>query len=177
MRRLLLILFALAFSSAALAQSSPNWSFGKVPTAAEWNAAFAGKQDFVGAIINIGTTSVSTTVDFNVGSTDTPLNVVFSPGHTRYMVTSASVSGASASLTSSTVGIFTAPGGTGVTIAANQAVTVSTSNESTANNMFQPALTNQNITSFTAPTLYVRVGTPQGSAANASVTVTYRLLP
>lgn len=31
-----------------LAQSSPNWSYGYVPTAAQWNAAFAAKQDVLG---------------------------------------------------------------------------------------------------------------------------------
>lgn len=30
----------------ALAQSSPNWATGTVPTAAQWNAAFAAKQDY-----------------------------------------------------------------------------------------------------------------------------------
>lgn len=33
----------------ALAQSSPGWTFGYVPTVAQWNAAFAGKQDYLGA--------------------------------------------------------------------------------------------------------------------------------
>ncbi len=34
---------------AALAQTSPNWSFGYVPTTAEWNAVLAGKTDFTGS--------------------------------------------------------------------------------------------------------------------------------
>lgn len=35
--------------AAALAQTSPGWPYGYVPTAAEWNAAFAGKTDFTGS--------------------------------------------------------------------------------------------------------------------------------
>lgn len=32
----------------ALAQTSPNWTYGYVPTPAQWNATFAGKQDTLG---------------------------------------------------------------------------------------------------------------------------------
>src|SRR5207253_2790975 len=32
-----------------LAQSSPGWTYGYVPTPAQWNAAFAGKQDYAGS--------------------------------------------------------------------------------------------------------------------------------
>lgn len=38
-----------AFASPALAQSSPGWTYGYVPTPAQWNAAFASKQDYVGS--------------------------------------------------------------------------------------------------------------------------------
>ena len=44
-------IFALALSScAALAQSSPNLTYGQVPTAAQWNSYFAAKQDVLGYI-------------------------------------------------------------------------------------------------------------------------------
>lgn len=39
-----MLLWAFA-ASAAIAQSSPNFSYGQVPTAGQWNAAFASKQD------------------------------------------------------------------------------------------------------------------------------------
>lgn len=35
-------------STQAIAQTSPGWSYGQVPTAAQWNAAFATKQDVLG---------------------------------------------------------------------------------------------------------------------------------
>jgi len=41
---------AIAAACPAFAQSSPNWSRGKVPTAGEWNAAFAAKQDTLGYV-------------------------------------------------------------------------------------------------------------------------------
>jgi hypothetical protein len=46
MKRSIIAFLALAFGGcSAFAQSSPGWSYGYVPTAAEWNAAFASKQD------------------------------------------------------------------------------------------------------------------------------------
>lgn len=49
-RSALLGLVALALSSLpALAQSSPGWTYGYVPTPAQWNAAFASKQNYLGA--------------------------------------------------------------------------------------------------------------------------------
>lgn len=42
-----LVWLAGAFS--AFAQTSPNFTFGQVPTVAQWNALFANKQDFLGA--------------------------------------------------------------------------------------------------------------------------------
>jgi hypothetical protein len=42
-------LLAAALPCAALAQTSPGWGYKFVPTPAQWNAAFAGKQDYLGA--------------------------------------------------------------------------------------------------------------------------------
>jgi hypothetical protein len=51
MRHLKAALFALlAFlPGAALAQSNPGWTYGQVPTTAQWNAEWASKQDYLGA--------------------------------------------------------------------------------------------------------------------------------
>jgi hypothetical protein len=40
---------ATLFAAPAFAQTSPNFTFGFVPTTAQWNALFANKQDFLGA--------------------------------------------------------------------------------------------------------------------------------
>jgi hypothetical protein len=51
MLRILAASAALALAPvAALAQSSPNWTFGQVPTTAQWNAIFASKQDVLGYV-------------------------------------------------------------------------------------------------------------------------------
>lgn len=50
MKWLAAIVFAAAMPCAAMAQSSPNWPYKKVPTAAEWNNAFAVKQDVLGYV-------------------------------------------------------------------------------------------------------------------------------
>jgi hypothetical protein len=49
MRRLAVVVaLLLATCAAARAQSNPAWTFHFVPSAAQWNAAFAGKQDVLG---------------------------------------------------------------------------------------------------------------------------------
>jgi hypothetical protein len=57
---LVLLILATGESSPARAQSSPGWSFGYTPTAGEWNAAFAAKQDYSGATgsISVGATQI-----------------------------------------------------------------------------------------------------------------------
>lgn len=50
MRKLLILFcFLPLLISQAKAQSSPGWSYGTVPTAGQWNAAFAAKADYAGA--------------------------------------------------------------------------------------------------------------------------------
>jgi hypothetical protein len=42
-------LFWVASAFPVLAQTAPNWTYGYVPTTAQWNAIFASKQDYLGA--------------------------------------------------------------------------------------------------------------------------------
>jgi hypothetical protein len=35
-------------AAAAYGQTSPNFSYGQVPTPAQWNSTFSGKQDILG---------------------------------------------------------------------------------------------------------------------------------
>lgn len=115
-------------------------------------------------------------VDFNVANNDWQFPIVFPAGTTRYRVLFAQIYEASASLTTATVGLFSGAGGTGVAIiAGGTAVTVSTGADATNNN-FQSILGN-GTTSFTVPTLYFRVGTPEGSAATALVVLNIIFLP
>lgn len=58
--RILPISFAFSLlSSVALAQSSPGWTAGQVPTAAQWNAQWAGKADSAAPVI-AGPASIGT---------------------------------------------------------------------------------------------------------------------
>jgi hypothetical protein len=100
---------------------------------------------------------------------DTPIVITMPPGITRYRVAAVALSNASASITSSQVGVFTAVSGGGVTIAALQAPTVTASASDTANNSQNLTLADGTTTAFNDVTLYVRIGTAQGSAATCDV--------
>lgn len=50
MRKIIAAAIVCLLPSAALAGSSPNWVSGYVPTAAQWNAEFASKQDDLGYV-------------------------------------------------------------------------------------------------------------------------------
>jgi parallel beta-helix repeat protein len=116
-----------------------------------------------------------TGVNFNSGNTDNAITIALPSGYTRYAPNLVLITHASGTLTTSTFGVFTGAGGTGTTIVASTANTVSTSAENTTNN-------GQSVSigfggSFNIATLYFRVLTPQGSAATADVTLVVRALP
>ncbi len=114
-------------------------------------------------------------VNFNSANTDFSLDMALPPGFTRYRVNGVIISGASASITTATYGLFTAAAGAGTAIvAAGTAITVSTASETTANNMMVTSPGAANTTSYNVATLYFRVGTAQGSAATATVTLLWQ---
>ena len=51
MKRILAALVIAAFGccGSAMAQTGPNWSYGFVPTPAQWQAQWQSKQDYLGA--------------------------------------------------------------------------------------------------------------------------------
>jgi hypothetical protein len=116
-----------------------------------------------------------TGVNFNSANSDNSVTITLPSGYTRYQVSVATVSHASASLTTSTWGVFSAAAGGGVAIIGNAACTVSATADATANN-FQSS-PGSATTSFTTSTLFFRIGTAQGSAATADVTIVVRVLP
>lgn len=69
--------FAVVCATQAVAQTSPNWSYGQVPTAAQWNAAFASKQDVLGyrAINQIGDTMLGPLVFMSSSAARAPIRV------------------------------------------------------------------------------------------------------
>lgn len=124
-----------------------------------------------------------TGVNFNSATTDTAVPIVLPLGMTRFQINTVNISNASHSLTGATAGLFSTTGGGGVAIAADQSLTVSATTDATANNSQSMTLTNNTITSFVlsglahTPNFYFRVGTAEGSAATADVTLAIRPLP
>lgn len=109
-------------------------------------------------------------VNFNVGATDTAIAI--SPLQSgRYIVNSIRLNNASASISTATVGVFTGLGGTGQTVAANQAITVTATATDANNNTMALTLTNAATEAYNDTALQIRVGTPQGSAATADLCV------
>jgi hypothetical protein len=120
----------------------------------------------------IGFTRIKLTgVNFNSANTDNAIAVPLPPGIARYQVQSVRLNNASASISTATVGVFTGTGGTGQTIAANQAITVTATAADTNNNSQNLTITNAGSEAYNDATLQVRIGTAQGSAATADVII------
>lgn len=125
-----------------------------------------------------GVRLVLTGVNFNSATTDNPVAVYLPGGSTteRYTVAGVYINNASASISTATISVRGGPGATGATIAADQAITVTATAVATVNNAMALTLTNANTEAYVYPTLYIRVGTAQGSAATADVIITLNLL-
>lgn len=136
--------------------------------------------------MNLGTLLfiTSTGINFNSGNTDTILTLPSPPsGYTRYSIRNMFIDGASASLNPATVGLFTAAAGGGtVLIASGTAVTVTSTADSTANNMQVLSPVNVNTASnlysaLTSGQLYFRVQTASTVPATASISMQIQWLP
>lgn len=116
---------------------------------------------------------VLSAVNFNLANTDNIITVTLPTGFSRYVVESVRISGASASISTATAGLFTASGGGGVAIVTGAtAITVTSAADATNNNTMSFAINNSNTESYTAGTLFFRTAAAQGSAATANVTLT-----
>jgi hypothetical protein len=129
-------------------------------------------------------TKLSAAINFNSGNTDTTITLPAPPtGYTRYSIRSVYIDGASASLNPSTVGLFTAAAGGGVAlVASGTAVTVTSTADSTNNNMqiLSPVNVNSMSNLYSALTtgnLFFRVQTASTVPATATVLVQYQWLP
>lgn len=111
-------------------------------------------------------------VNFNSANTDTAATVVLPSGFARYAVASVKIVNASATLTTATVGMFSAAaaGGTPI-VASGSAVTVSSAAANTNNNMQTLTPANAATQSFNFASLFFRVQTAEGSAATADVII------
>ncbi|MDE2021300.1 MAG: hypothetical protein KGJ13_13275 [Patescibacteria group bacterium] len=119
-----------------------------------------------------------TGINFNSANTDNPVVVPLPSGYTRYRIHGIVISGASASLSSATCGVFTAGSAGGVAVVASgTAITVTATTTDTVNNMQNLTIANQNTMVLSDAALFFRVQTPQGSAAIANVSIFYQPMP
>lgn len=101
-------------------------------------------------------------LDLNAGTADT----AFTIESTRYRIDRITVEGATINTTTATVGVFTAAGGAGTTVAADQSLA-----SLTAGSKFHDLTLGGSVTGdvIGTTTLYARVGTAQGSADTANL--------
>ena len=158
---------------------------------ATWNSIFT---DIATALTTLGqqnmipypsiVTYTAKSINFNSANTDTGVALTnFPTWATRLQINTMVLSNPTGTLTTASAGLFTSTSAGGATLAANQTLTVNNTLDATNNNSQVLALTNSANTSYVlaslphTPTIYVRVGTAQGSAATADVTLLIRLLP
>jgi hypothetical protein len=120
-------------------------------------------------------------VSLTSATTDHALVVTLPTGYTRFRVLQITLSNATGDIHTGTIGVFTATGGSG-TVAADQAITITTASANTNANGQTLTITNQS-TQFLSPasfgvanTLQVRVGTAVSGQA-VDVTIFMQPLP
>ena len=121
-------------------------------------------------------------VNFNAANTDNAIPIVLPPGSTRYFVSSLRIANASASLASSTFGLYTdtAAGGTALITAATAATITSTTAGAVNSAQTVGGAASVNVIAFsyaTQPTLYFRTIAASAAAATADVAVTIIFMP
>lgn len=103
-------------------------------------------------------------IDLNIATSDNAMTVESA----RYRIDKVTVENASVNVTTATLGVFTAAGGAGTVIAADQVLTALTAS-SKFDDITLDAGTGTDV--LTAGTIYARVGTAQGAPATANVWV------
>jgi hypothetical protein len=127
------------------------------------DATAAAARTTLGVLAGYGLLASSDAVDLNSGSTDTAVTV----GATRYLIDKVTLENPSAAVTTATMGLFTAAGGGGTTLCANQALSGTLTGTTKIMNLAKQAIVDTD--SRTDGTLYVRVGTAEGAARTVNV--------
>lgn len=115
-------------------------------------------------------------VNFNTTNTDNTILLNIPTGAKNYIFDGIWITNANHTLVTATVGVFSGAGGTGTTIAADQAITVTNGTANTALNTQALTLSPAATIAFNYTTLYIRIGTAEGAAATADVTIVLDLL-
>lgn len=114
--------------------------------------------------VGTGRIALTANVNFNVGATDTEFNMI--AGASFFILEKVIVFNPSTNLNVATAGVFTAAGGGGVTLAADQSLAAASAAAKFAS-LTLAAVCGTDTRNETK--LYFRVGTPQGVAATAAV--------
>lgn len=104
-------------------------------------------------------------VDLNSATTDTAITMLSA----RYLIDDVKLESPSAAVTTATVGLFTAAGGGGVTLCADQAVSAVLTATTKIMNLAKQAIVGTD--ERTNGTLYFRVGTAEGAARTVNVAI------
>jgi hypothetical protein len=116
----------------------------------------------LGVLAGYGIIGFALAVDLNVGTNDNAITMLSA----NYRVDKVTVKNASANTTTATAGLFTAAGGGGTTIAADQVLSA-LSAATKFKDLTLAGIAGTDV--FTAGTLYFRTGTAQGGADTADV--------
>lgn len=115
-------------------------------------------------------------LNLGVGNTDTAISLagLLPTGCTRYQVAFVRASGASAAISTATLGLFTATAGGGTTIVTNAAISLVTADGTSGNSAGLTVIGANAITYTLAsfPTLFLRVGTAQTGTCNVALQIT-----
>ena len=143
----------------ATAAEADITAFGRSLVAA---ATAAAAQTLLNVLPGYGLLGSISAIDLNSAATDT----AFTINAARYIIDKVTVDNASINLTTATLGVFTAAGGGGTTLAADQVLSAMTATTK-FHDLTLAAIVGTDARTDT--TLYARVGSAQGSAATANV--------
>jgi hypothetical protein len=117
-------------------------------------------------------------VSFGAANIDFQIPINLPVGFTTYRIQDIILNGASAVLSTATIGVFTATGAGGVAVVnGGTAVTVNQTVPDVANSMQRFSINNQNTCAYIDPILYFRVQNPASSICTGNVSVFYQPLP
>lgn len=159
---------AFSFTTYTAASGATTAFSGQTIASATWDAIFTDMQTSFTQVAS-GAIGNRVAITCSVANTDFAIPITMPTGFSRFRVTGIWISGASQTLTTTTVALFSAPAAGGTQVITSTALTINTSVENTNNNYQLIGAPNPNTQCYNFATLYFRVMNPQGAAASANV--------